>query len=111
MRIGRADEVAEHHARQLEIVDIVALALREADVFDALALAAQALEGGLARSAFGVMSFILQPPWRPFSFSRGGWNGLDDVLVTGAAAQIAGHTQTDFLFGRVRVLLQQRWRA
>ena len=34
------------HARQLQIVDVVALALREADVFDALALAAHAFEGG-----------------------------------------------------------------
>ena len=49
-RVGilRAHEVAEQHAGQLHIVDVVALALREADVLHALALAAHALELGLA---------------------------------------------------------------
>jgi hypothetical protein len=64
MGIGRADEIAEQHAGQLQIVDIVALALGEADILDALALAAHALEGGGAFGCRGVMSFILQPPWR-----------------------------------------------
>ncbi len=36
------------HARQLHVVDVVALALGEADVFDALALAAHAFELGFA---------------------------------------------------------------
>ena len=36
------------HARQLQIVDVVALALGEADVLDALALAAHAFEFGFA---------------------------------------------------------------
>jgi hypothetical protein len=44
VRVGRAGEVAVEHARQLQIVDIVALALDEADVLDALAAAAHALE-------------------------------------------------------------------
>ena len=44
MAVGRADEVAVDHAGQLQVVDIVALALDEADVLDALALAAHALE-------------------------------------------------------------------
>ena len=42
--VGRADEVAVEHAGQLQVVDVVALALDEADVLDALALAAEALE-------------------------------------------------------------------
>ena len=42
--VGRADEVAVDHAGQLQIVDVVALALGEADVLDALALAAEALQ-------------------------------------------------------------------
>ena len=42
--IGRAHEIAVEHARQLEVVDVVALALGEARVFHALALAAHALQ-------------------------------------------------------------------
>ena len=45
MGVRRADEVAVQHARQLDVVDIIALALREAGVLDALALAAHAFEG------------------------------------------------------------------
>jgi hypothetical protein len=43
-----AHEVAEQHARQLEVVDIAALALDEADVLLALARAADAAEGRFA---------------------------------------------------------------
>ena len=42
--VGGADEVAEHHARQLDVVHVVALALGEAGVLDALARAAETLE-------------------------------------------------------------------
>ena len=41
--VGRADEIAEQHARHLDVVDIVALALDEAGVLDAPAGAAEAL--------------------------------------------------------------------
>ena len=44
MREGRAVEVAEQHAGQLDVIDVIALALGEADVLDALPLAAHALE-------------------------------------------------------------------
>ncbi len=44
MGVGAAHEVAEQHAGQLDVVDIVALALREPDVLDALARAAEALQ-------------------------------------------------------------------
>ena len=44
MGMRRTDEIAKQHAGQLDVVDIVALALGEAYVFDALALAAHALE-------------------------------------------------------------------
>jgi hypothetical protein len=50
MCIGRADEIAEQHAGKLKIVDIVALALGEPRILDALALRTEALEGG---GAFG----------------------------------------------------------
>ena len=46
MGMRRADEIAVQHARQLHVVDVIALALGEADVLDALALAAHAFEGG-----------------------------------------------------------------
>ncbi len=42
--VGGADEVAEHHPRQLDVVHVVALALGEPGVLDALARAAEALE-------------------------------------------------------------------
>ena len=48
VRMRRTDEIAMQHARQLQIVDVVALALGEADVLDALALAAHAFEFGFA---------------------------------------------------------------
>src|SRR5512139_1574657 len=38
---------------------------------------------------------------------RGGLHGLDDVLVTRAAAQVAGDALADVLLARVRVFLQQ----
>jgi len=44
VRMRRAHEVAMQHARQLYVVDVVAFALGEADVFDALALAAKPFE-------------------------------------------------------------------
>ena len=44
MGVRRAHEVAVERPRQLEVVDIIALALDEADVLDAFALAAEALE-------------------------------------------------------------------
>ena len=42
--VGRARKVAVEHARQLQIVDVAALALDEADILDALALAAHPLQ-------------------------------------------------------------------
>ncbi len=52
MAVRRADEVAEQHAGQLDVVDIVALALGEAGVLDPLPGAAQAfqLRAALARA-------------------------------------------------------------
>jgi hypothetical protein len=55
--VRRAREVAIEHARQLDVVDIVASALDEADVLDALALAAHALQalGALFRGERDVV--------------------------------------------------------
>src|SRR5260221_4694931 len=44
MRIGGTDKLPEQHARQFDVIDEVALALRETDVFHPLALAPHALE-------------------------------------------------------------------
>ena len=44
MGMRRAHEIAVERSRQLEVVDVIALALDEADIFDPLALAAEALE-------------------------------------------------------------------
>ena len=48
MRVRRADEIAVQHARQLQVVDVIALALGEANILDPLALAAHAFELGFA---------------------------------------------------------------
>ena len=42
--VRRTVEVAVQHARQLQVIDVVAFALHEANVFDALSLAAHAFE-------------------------------------------------------------------
>ena len=53
--MARAMEVAVQHARQLDVVDVIAAALGEAHVLDALALAAHALQffGAFERSGDG----------------------------------------------------------
>ena len=55
MAVGRTGKVAVDHPGQFEIVDIVALALNEPDVLDALALAAESFEflGPLGRGGDG----------------------------------------------------------
>ena len=46
MRIWRADEVTEQHARQLQVVDIIALTLGETCVLDPLARGSEAVQRG-----------------------------------------------------------------
>ena len=48
MRIGRANEITEQHARQLQIVDIITLALGEPCVLDPLARGSEAVQRGNA---------------------------------------------------------------
>ena len=94
--IGRADEIAEQHAGQFEIVDIIALALGEADVLDALAPGAEAFELLCARlgrfrsrrSFCGLLGAA--------HALGGGADRLDDVLIAGAAAEIAGNARGGF---------------
>ena len=68
MAVARAVEVAVQHAGQLDVVDVIALALDEARVFDALALAPQALQafgafdrGGDGRSVHSAASLNSTP--------------------------------------------------
>jgi hypothetical protein len=66
--VGAADEIAEEHARQLDVVDVVALALGEARILDALARGAHALQlldavlaadrGLVGHSAASTLAFI-----------------------------------------------------
>ncbi len=71
MRMRRADEVAMQHARQLDVVDVIAPALREADVLDALALAAHAFECGGA----------LFPRGSEVIHSAASWNSTPLILA------------------------------
>ena len=107
--ILRAHEVAEQHAGQLQVVDVVALALREADVLHPLPLAAHAFELGFALFARegcrGHSAASLRGAGA--HLRRRVLNGLDDVLVARAPAQVAGDAEADLLLARVGVLLQQ----
>ena len=71
MRVRRAHEIAVQHAGQLQVVDIVALALREADVLDALALAAHAFEA----------RFALFPRGSQVVHSAASWNSTPLILA------------------------------
>ena len=71
MRMRRSDEIAVQHARQLQVVDIIALALREADVLDPLALAAHAFEFG----------FALFPRGSHVVHSAASWNSTPLILA------------------------------
>ena len=56
MGVRRADEIAEDHARQFQVVDIIAPPLREANVLDAFAFAAETFEFFGASGALGFNS-------------------------------------------------------
>ncbi len=71
VRVRRTRKIAVQHARQLDVIDIVALALNEANVLDALALAAHALE---LFSAFGGGGGHL-------IHSAASWNGTPLILA------------------------------
>src|SRR3972149_5861891 len=57
--------------------------------------------------AFVAMAPLALPPaW--FHLAGCGLNGVDDVLVAGAAAEVAGDGAADFGFARVGVSREQR---
>ena len=58
---------------------------------------------------FWLVKFVVE--WHvqaPLHFFGGGLDGAHDLVVAGAAAKIAGQAEADFLFGRLRVLVEQR---
>ena len=74
--VARAMEVAVQHARELDVVDVIAASLREAHVLDALALAAHALQffGALKRSGGGgVVHSAASLNSRPASLAAAYW--------------------------------------
>ena len=77
--MARAMEVAVQHARQLDVVDVIAFALGEAHVLDALALAAHALKffGALERSGKrGVVHSAASLNSRPAILAAAYWIAL-----------------------------------
>ena len=79
MGVWAAHEVAEQHARQLDVVDVVALALDEAHVLDALAPAADALQllGAFAREGgVCVVHSAASLNGAPASFAAAYWMAL-----------------------------------
>src|SRR5258708_29160030 len=71
MGVRRTDKIAVQHARQFQIVDVIALALGEADVLDPLALAAHAFECGGA----------LFPRGSEVLHSAASWNSTPLILA------------------------------
>ena len=71
VRMRRAIEIAVEHARQLQIVDVVAFALDEADILDALSPATHAFEFFGAFSGGGGLSVHSAASWKatPLSFA------------------------------------------
>ena len=131
VRVRAAHDVHVHHVGQLHVVDVAALALDEARVFLALHAVAHAadlvgrgdadLVGGLdpGRGSAGGLVGIGASAWRSSSLRRawstglpsslrraqlggGVLDGLDDLVVARAAAQIAGDAVADLLLRRVR---------
>jgi hypothetical protein len=78
MGVGGAHEVAMHHVRQLDVVDIIALALREADILNALAFAAHAFQAGLAGLTGDDHLVHSAASWklRPLSLAAAYWIAL-----------------------------------
>ena len=102
LRVGvrAAHDVQVQHARELDVVDVVALAADEARILLALHRVAHAADfGDVGR---------LRSPWRASlplqrQLRRRVLDGLDDVDVAGAAAQVAGDRLADLVLARVRV--------
>jgi hypothetical protein len=128
---GAADDVHVQHAGHLDVVDVIAFALDETGIFLAQAAVAHALEGCGAGQHLGIGRCVHESGLLDGGSARSGGDGggfpqlaggvlnrLHDVLVAGAAAQVAAHACPDLLFRRIGVLLQEpigahqhAWRA
>ena len=112
--MARAMEVAVHHARQLDVVDVIAFALGEAHVLDALALAAHALKlfGALERSGKGsVVHSAASLNSRPAILAAAYWIAFTMFWYPVQRQRLPEMPMTDLALGRVRVLLQEPMRA
>ena len=112
MRHRGAHDVHMHHAGQFDVVDVIALALDKAGVFFAQAGFAHAHQGFFAVTqgcVHEVLLWVARLGGNCLLLERGGrmQHGFNDVLVAGATAQIAGHADPHFGFGRVGVVLQE----
>ena len=102
VRVGAAKDRQVGHRRQLDVVEIVAVAGDEARILDPLDRVAEDVD------SHGV------PP-RPTRVGRrrvrhrlgGGADRDDDVLVPGAATEVALDRVADLVVGRIRVTVEQ----
>ena len=99
VRERAAQDRTVEHAGQVEIVDVVALAPQEPGVFLAQHAAeadrvAAGCTGGVSVTVIAVRSFFVTPRVRRRMFG-GPPNGPHDVLVAGAAADVAADGLTD----------------
>ena len=85
------------HAGDLEVVDVGAAALDQARVLAALDALADQLRQNGSRSRHGYLAAFRRRV-------RGVLNGVDDVLVAGAAAEVAGDALANLLLARRRVV-------
>src|SRR5262245_5997946 len=78
VRMGRAIEVAMQHAGQFQVVDIIALALDEANILDPLALAAHSLKlfGTLGGRGGHVVHSAASWNGTPLSLAAAYWMAL-----------------------------------
>src|SRR5207245_11379859 len=122
MGVRRASEGAMDHARQLQVIGVMADPAAHARVVFALhALADPGAVSGVAVSLFlRSWRFCRSGHWSPRSrprrngrrhFSRRILHGGDNVLVTGAAAEIAVDALANLAIRRVRVPFQEIMRA
>ena len=108
VRQGAAQDLHVQHPGQHDVVDVVALAADEPVVLDPLAAGPHPADldlverPALLRGRHGCLSPLL---------GGGPEDRLDDVLVAGAAAQVARQREADLVLGGVRVLGEQRLRG
>ena len=89
------------HAGHLEIIDVGAEALDQARVLAALDALADQFRKNRCGGGHGYLACLSAAVF------RGVLNGVDDVLIAGAAAEVAGDAVANLLLARRRIVLQQ----